>query len=97
MLGAVGHCFFSCYALPMVAMQAEVFDAFRSLGMAEEKASLAAQALNRQDPDLVAMRSDVAAIKADIGTLKSDMAIQKWAVALIVAGIIALLLKSFLR
>jgi hypothetical protein len=57
----------------MSTMEAEVFDAFRSIGVGDEKASVVAQALSRRDPDLIVMQRDVATLKSDGSTLKSDV------------------------
>jgi hypothetical protein len=74
----------------MTVMEAEVFDAFRSIGVADDKASAAAQARSRRDPDISIM-------KADIATLKVDVAILKWMMGFVVAGMLALLLKAFVH
>lgn len=63
-------------------MQIEVFEAFRSVGVPEDKASKAAQALNERDKD--------------VASLKSDMTIMKWMMGLVLAFQIALFAKAFL-
>jgi chemotaxis response regulator CheB len=81
----------------MSVMDAEVFDAFRSIGVADDKASAAAQAMKRQDPDILTIKVDMGVMKGDIATLKVDVALLKWMVGFIVAGIIALVLKAFVH
>jgi len=85
-------------------MQAEVFDALRSIGITDEKASAAAQALSKHDPDMGTLKADVSTLKADVSTLKvdvatlkTDMAVGKWMLGFIAAGIFTLLLKAFVH
>jgi len=92
-------------------MEAEVFDAFRSIGVGDEKASAAAQALSRRDPDMIVLKgdvatlkSDVSALKIDVGTLKIDVAglkvdvaLLKWMVGFSLALSVAILLKLFVK
>ncbi len=63
-------------------MQSEVFDAFRSIGVAEDKAAKAAAALNERDKDVAA--------------LKSDMAMMKWMMGFVLAFQVAIFAKLFL-
>jgi hypothetical protein len=93
----------------MSTMDAEVFEAFRSVGVPDDKAILAAQALNRRDPDLDDIKGDVASlkqdmsiVKQDIGTLKQDVAalkidvgLLKWTSSITVAMLLTLLFKVF--
>ncbi len=72
-------------------MESEVFDAFRAIGVPDDKASAAAQALNRRDPEIAPLKGDVAAIKTDIASMKLDLAVLKWGVGLIVGGVISLM------
>jgi len=67
----------------MSTMQSEVFDAFRSIGVAEDKAAKAAAALNERDKDVAA--------------LKSDMAIMKWMMGFVLAFQVAIFAKLFLH
>ena len=61
----------------MSTMEAEVFDAFRSIGVGDEKAMAAAEALSRRDPGMVVLQGDVGTVKADVGSLKSDVSVIK--------------------
>jgi len=67
----------------MSTMQSEVFDAFRSIGVAEDKAAKAAAALNERDKDAAA--------------LKSDMVILKWMMGFVLAFQVAIFAKLFLH
>jgi len=64
-------------------MQSEVFDAFRSIGVAEDKAAKAAAALNERDKDVAA--------------LKSDMAMMKWMMGFVLAFQVAIFAKLCLH
>jgi hypothetical protein len=95
----------------MSVMDAEVFEAFRAIGVPDDKASAAAQAISRRDADIGPLKADVAtlkndmsivksdtsAMKLDITTMKLDIAVLKWGVGLIVAGVISLMLKAFVH
>jgi hypothetical protein len=63
-------------------MEAEVFNAFRSIAVTDLKAMAAAQALCRRD--------------ADVTSLKSDMILMKWMLGSVMAFNIAISLKLFL-
>jgi hypothetical protein len=69
----------------MAAMVYEVYDAFRSVGIAEDKARLAAEA----------MQNETTATKSDIFALKSDVAVLKWMVGFVLATVIAIFWKLF--
>ncbi len=64
-----------CYATPrrrfVASMRAEVFEAFRSIDVPEDKALKAAEAIGRQDDDI---KADISALKSDVGFLKTDVA-----------------------
>jgi hypothetical protein len=63
-------------------MEAEVFDAFRAIGVTDLKAMAAAQALSRRD--------------ADVTSLKSDMVLVKWMLGFVMALNVAVSLRLFL-
>ena len=67
----------------MSAMQSEVFDAFRSVGVEEAKALSAAAALNERDHDVT--------------ILKSDMAVMKWMMGFILAFQIGIFVKLIIH
>ncbi len=67
----------------MSTVQSEVFEAFRSIGVDEDKALKAATALNERDKDV-----------ADV---KSDVKVLKWMSGFILAFQIAFFAKLFLH
>ncbi len=64
-------------------MQGEVFEAFRSIDVPEDKALKAAQALSGRDND--------------VSELKRDVTLLKWMVGTLYPLIFAILLKEFYR
>ena len=87
----------------MGAMQAEVFEAFRSIDVPEDKAIKAATALtsamtkfeadtttgfNKRDADIEGIRKDVTA-------LKTDMAVMKWMMGTTIALLVTILFRIF--
>ena len=69
----------------MAAMVYEAYDAFRSVGITEDKARHAAEAMN----------NETTATKSDIFALKSDVAVLKWMVGFVLATVIAIFWKLF--
>lgn len=67
-------------------MISEVYDAFRSAGVPEEKARKAAEALS----------SDGLPTKGDIAPIEKELATLKWMVGLVIAGVASQMLKTFL-
>ena len=67
----------------MSTVQSEVFDAFRSIGINEEKAIKAASALNERDKD--------------VSSLKSDMLVMKWMMGFVLAFQVAIFVKMFVH
>ena len=63
----------------------EVYEAFLAAGVPEEKAKAAAKASS----------DDQTATKSDIIKLDKELAIVKWMLGIIIAGIVALLIKTF--
>ena len=51
----------------MTSMQSEVFEAFRDMGAAEDKALKAAGALAKRDDDVVSIKADVLLMKWMLG------------------------------
>jgi hypothetical protein len=83
-------------------MEAEVYEAFRSIGIADEKAVAAESALSRREPDILSMKGDIGTLKADVGSLKADVAtlqvdvaLLKWMLGFVFAGVLTLVLKAF--
>jgi len=67
----------------MSAMQSEVFEAFRSMDLPEDKALKAAQALSRRDND--------------VSVLKADMVMVKWMLGFVLAFQVANFVKLFVH
>jgi hypothetical protein len=65
----------------MTNMQSEVFEAFRSIDISEEKALKAAGALSKRDDD--------------VATLKSDVLLIKWMLGFVLAFQVAFAFKIF--
>ncbi|UEM05142.1 hypothetical protein JL101_006810 [Skermanella rosea] len=67
----------------MTTMQSEVYEAFRSIDVPEDKAVKAAAALSKRDDD--------------VGTLKSDMNLLKWMMGFVLAFQIGIFVKLFIH
>ncbi len=65
----------------MANMQSEVYEAFRSIDIPEDKAMKAAGALARRDDD--------------VGALKADVQLIKWMLGFVLAMLVAILFKLF--
>ncbi len=65
----------------MTTMQSEVYEAFRSINVDEDKAIKAAAALSKRDDDVT--------------TLKGDMLVVKWMLGFVLAFQIAFAFKLF--
>ncbi len=53
----------------MTTMQSEVFEAFRSIDVSEDKAMKAAAALSKRDDDVSSLKSDIVLLKWMVGSL----------------------------
>lgn len=69
----------------MTTMISEVYDAFRSAGVPEDKARKAAEALSGKS----------LATKGDIVCMERELAVLKWMVGLVIAGVAAQIIKTF--
>ncbi len=67
----------------MTTMQSEVYEAFRSIDVAEDKAVKAVAALSRRDDD--------------VSSLKSDMTLMKWMLGFVLAFQIGIFAKLFIH
>jgi len=67
----------------MSTLQSEVFNAFRSIGVTEDKAVKAAAALSARDHDVT--------------SLKSDMSVMKWMMGFTLAFQVAIFAKLFVH
>lgn len=81
----------------MSTMEAEVFDAFRTLGLPDDKASLAAQALNRRSPEVATLSADVATLKVDVASINVKLAVVQAVLLLVAAGVSSLVIKAFMH
>ena len=70
----------------MSAIHSEIFEAFRSIGVAEDKALRAAEAFGKKDGDRfdrIDARFDK--LEADVVKLKADTAVLKWMMGFVLA------------
>jgi len=67
----------------MSTLQSEVFNAFRSIGVTEDKAVKAAAAVSARDNDVT--------------SLKSDMSVMKWMMGFTLAFQVAIFAKLFVH
>ncbi|MBI5120535.1 MAG: integrase [Rhodospirillales bacterium] len=71
----------------MSTMISEVFEAFRSVGVPEDKARAAAEAL----------AEDQLATKSDISKLEKEILVLKWMVGVVIAAVVIPLLRPLLQ
>jgi hypothetical protein len=69
----------------MATMISEVYDAFRSAGVPEDKARAAAEALSE----------DQLATKSDIAKLEKEITVVKWMLGLVIVAVVIPLIKPF--
>lgn len=81
----------------------EVYDAFKEAGVSEEKSVAAAKALAdyeshfvRIESDLTDVKAEIKVVKAKIEVLDKEISMLKWMLGFGIAGIISLIIKSFL-
>jgi hypothetical protein len=67
----------------MATVHSEVFEAFRELGISEERAMKAASSLSYRDGDVIA--------------LKHDVSIMKWMMGTVLAFQVAIFVKLFIH
>lgn len=76
----------------MTTMISEVFDAFRSAGVPEDKARKAAEALSNES---MATKGDMVKLEKEVAALRTDIAVLKWMTGVLMAGVGAQLVKLF--
>ncbi len=76
----------------MTTMISEVYDAFRSAGVPEEKARKAAEALSS---DAVATKGDMLKLDKEMAAMRTDIVVLKWMVGLVIALAVANFGKQF--
>ena len=73
----------------MATMVVEVYDALRSIGVAEDKAAKAAEAMATLEPQFAAIRGEMqqgfARVDQEFAAVRSDMRVLKWQVGAIIA------------
>jgi hypothetical protein len=69
----------------MATMISEVYDAFRSAGVPEDKARAAAEALSEEQLPT----------KTDIAKLEKELLVIKWMLGLVIVAVVIPLLKPF--
>jgi hypothetical protein len=72
----------------MTMMVTEVYDALLAAGAPEDKAARAAQALAAYD-------NRFNKVDADLIRVSSDLKLVQWMVGLVIAGVVALITKTF--
>ena len=60
-----------------------MFEAFRSIGIADDRAILASQALGKRDSDITRLTQDMSSVKTDVAGLEQDVAVLKTEAALL--------------
>lgn len=76
----------------MSTMIFEVFDAFRTAGVPEDKARKAAEALSSET---AVTKGDIAKLEREIAAVRTDVTLLKWMVSMVLAGVAAQILKTF--
>jgi hypothetical protein len=61
----------------MALMSREVYEALREIGVSDEQAIKAAEALAFSTTDFTAMRTDMGTMRTDMGTMRTDIAVLK--------------------
>ena len=81
----------------MAVMISEVYDALREVGVSEEKARRAAEAVAVQEPRLTAIEARLNAIDARLTTLEARLNFMQWQIGIVAALQIAALIKLFVH
>jgi len=71
-------------------MEAEVYEAFKAIGIPDDKASAAAQALSKPKPEFSTLAADVGTLKSDFSIMKSDIAVMKSDIILLKSDVASL-------
>ena len=75
----------------MTTMISEVYEAFRSAGVPEDKARIAAEELAQEQ---LATKGDVQAVEKRLLSLEGEVKLVKWMLALVVVAEVLPLLKA---
>ena len=89
----------------MSALQSEIYEAFRSIDIPEDKALKAATALGKRDEDMAAdlakrdstISTGFARHDAKIASIKSDLAVLKWMSGFTLVLIVTILARIFIH
>jgi hypothetical protein len=71
----------------MTTMVVEIYDALRSIGVAEDKATKAAEAMATLEPQFAAMRSEY---RSEFAAVRSDLRVLTLRVNLVIAALVML-------
>jgi hypothetical protein len=80
----------------MAVMISEVYDALREIGVSEEKARRAAEAVAVQEPRLTAIEGRLTAMDGRLSHIDARLGFQQWQIAIVAALQVAALVKLFL-
>jgi hypothetical protein len=81
----------------MAAMISEVYDALREVGVSEEKARRAAEAVAVQEPRLTPIEARLNALQSRLSGVASRLTFIQWQIGIIAALQIAILVKLFVH
>lgn len=80
----------------MTTMIVELYEALRSAGAPEDKAQAAARALADHERRFDHLDAELATIRGEIKAVEGQVVMVKWITGATFAGILALVLRSFL-
>jgi hypothetical protein len=81
----------------MAVMISEVYDALRELGVSEEKARRAAEAVAVQEPRLTGIETRLNTIDARLTAVEARLNFMQWQIGIVAALQIAILVKVFVH
>jgi chromosome segregation ATPase len=86
----------------MSTMLVELYDALKEAGASEEKARAAAEILARPDErfdkvdrEIAGVREDIARLDKELAVIKAQIDLLKWMNGIVIAGVLALIIKTF--
>jgi hypothetical protein len=81
----------------MTTMIALLYEALRAAGAPEDKAQAAARALAEHDRRFDHVDAELATIRGELKALKGQVVMVKWITGATFAGILALILRTFVQ
>jgi lipid II:glycine glycyltransferase (peptidoglycan interpeptide bridge formation enzyme) len=91
--------------MPMSTMLVELYDALKEAGASEAKARAAAESLvlgqdrleriEEQTGKLPKIELDLARLDKDLAVVKAQIELLKWMNGIVIAGVLALIIKTF--